>query len=394
MLVKSLPVALSAAARRSTSSAIRDLLAVTERPEIISLAGGLPAPGTFPAAELATATADLLDGRASTVLQYAPTAGIEPLRDWVATATGAPLEAVVITHGSQQALELVLRALTDPGDVVAVPDPAYVGALQACRLSGAELLAVPVDGDGLRTDVLASQLAAGARPKLVYVVAELDNPTGATLSTERRHQLAGLADRYGFLIVDDEPYGALRWAGTVPTPLRDLTDRVVTLGTTSKILCPGLRVGWAIAPAELAAPLVLLKQAVDLQTATLTQWLAHAVLARPGFLEPHLERLRRTYRPRAERLTAALRSEIHDIELTAPTGGMFLWARIPHVDTTTLLAAAVHAGTAFVPGAAFAVEQPAHDRLRLSFATAQDDELAEAARRLGRAVQEVTSRSG
>jgi 2-aminoadipate transaminase len=384
--------ALARAPRRITSSAIRDLLAVTERPGIISLAGGLPAPDTFPVEELAAATARVLADADRHALQYGPTAGIEPLRRWVAEQHSAPLDAVVITHGSQQALELVLRCLVDPGDLVAVPDPAYVGALQACRLAGAELLAVPTDADGIRVDLFQERLAAGARPKLVYVVAELDNPTGATLPLERRLALVELADRYGFTIVDDEPYGALRWAGAAPTPLGALSDRVVTLGTTSKVLCPGLRVGWAVAPPELAAALVLVKQATDLQTATLTQHLAVEVLGRPGFLERHLAQLRATYRERADALADALARELGDLELSRPAGGMFLWGRLRGIDTGELLHHAVDEGTAFVPGVAFAVDDPARDRLRCSFATAAPTELEEAAARLGRAVKKVTAR--
>jgi 2-aminoadipate transaminase len=389
MPVKTRSAPLAQSPRRIRSSAIRDLLAVTEQPGVISLAGGLPAPDTFPVEELAAATARVLAAPDRGALPYAPTAGIAPLRAWVAEHEAAPVDDVVITHGSQQALELVLRCLVDPGDTVAVPDPAYVGALQACRLSGAELLAVPADGHGLRVDALADRLASGARPKLVYVVAELDNPTGATLPLERRRALAELADRYGFLIVDDEPYGALRWAGVAPTPLRELSDRVVTLGTTSKVLCPGLRVGWAVAPPEVAAAIVLVKQAVDLQTATLTQHLAAEVLGAPGFLAGHLDRLRTTYRARATALRHALVAELPGLELGDADGGMFLWGRLPGVDTSALLGPAVAEGTAFVPGAAFAVEDPAGDRLRLSFATASEGELAEAARRLGRAVAAV-----
>jgi 2-aminoadipate transaminase len=189
------------------------------------------------------------------------------------------------------------------------------------------------------------------------------------------------------VILDDDPYSALRWAGEAPVPLRSLTDRVVTLGTTSKVLCPGLRVGWAVAPHELAAQLVLLKQAVDLQTATLTQRIAHAVLARPGFLDPHLLRLRATYEAQCAALVTALDAELGGrLLFDRPSGGMFVWARLPGVDTSRLLAAAIDEGTAFVPGAAFAVTPGPTDTLRLSFATASPTDLAEAATRLARAV--------
>lgn len=390
MSVKADPVLrLATAAQGIRSSAIRDLLAITERDDVLSLAGGLPAPDAFPVQDIARATAEVLADDAAGALQYAATAGFAPLRSWVAgsLADGTDPDDVVVTHGAQQALELVVRALVDPGDTVALADPGYVGALQALRLSQAELLGLPGDRDGLRVDVLADRLAAGARPALVYVVAQLDNPTAATLSTERRVELARLADRYGFVIVDDDPYGALRWRGVEPVALRTLSDRVVTLGTTSKVLCPGLRVGWAAGPTELVRHLVLLKQAVDLQTTTLTQRIAHRVLSRPGFLGPHLDRLRTTYSARCDALADALERHLGDrIAFDRPDGGMFLWARLPGVDTQPLLARAVDEGMAFVPGTAFAVDARPSDALRLSFATQQPAELDDAVMRLARAL--------
>lgn len=390
MTVKARPsLRLSRAATGVSSSAIRDLLAITERPEVLSLAGGLPTPDAFPIDELRRATAEVLADDADGALQYATTAGFAPLRSWVADSLGAPVAAddVVITHGAQQAIELVIRALVDRGDALALGDPGYVGAIQAARLAGADLLAIPVDADGLRVDVLADLLAAGARPALVYVVAQLDNPTAATLSAERRHELARLADRYGFVIVDDDPYSALRWQGEEPVALRTLSDRVVTLGTTSKVLCPGLRVGWAAGPTELVQALILLKQAVDLQTTTLTQRIAHRVLDRPGFLAPHLEQLRCTYAARCDALVASLDAHLGDrIAYERPPGGMFVWARLPGVDTQALLPRAVDRGMAFVPGTAFSVGGAPSDAVRLSFATQSAPELDEAVRRLALAL--------
>jgi 2-aminoadipate transaminase len=390
MAVKALPdLRLARTPQGIRSSAIRDLLAIIERPDVLSLAGGLPAADAFPVAAIATATAAVLAEEPGAALQYAATIGHRPLREWVAEAhrDGTDPDDVVITHGAQQALELVVRALVDPGDVVALADPGYVGAIQAARLSGAELLGLPSDADGLCVDALEDCLTAGTRPALVYVVAQLDNPTGATLSLERRHALAALADRYGFVIVDDDPYGALRWAGEDPVSLRSLSDRVVTLGTTSKVLCPGLRVGWAAGPTQLAAALVLLKQAVDLQTATLTQRIAHRVLAEPGFLEPHVATLRSVYAARCDALIASLEARLGDrVAFHRPDGGMFVWARVPGVDTERLLVAAVEQGMAFVPGSAFAVDARPTDALRLSFATQSPAEIDEAVARLVRAL--------
>jgi len=375
------------------SSAIRDLLHLTERPEIISLAGGLPAPEGFPTAALADAAARLLAGDPDG-LQYASTEGRPDLRHWVASTRTPAVDPdrVLITHGAQQAIDLVARAVVEPGDPVVLPDPGYVGAIQALRATGADLVGVPVDEDGLAVDVLADHLAAGLRPRLVYVVPDLDNPTGTTLVEERRRSLVDLAERYYFWVLEDDPYGALRWAGDRPVPLAGRSDRVVAVGTTSKILAPGLRVGWAVAEPGLARDLVVLKQATDLHTSALGQALAASVLTRPDFLPTHLDTLRGCYQERAAALHAALATHLGVGTVPAPPeGGMFAWVRLPGVDTKVLLDRALAEGTAFVPGAAFTVAtaattSPTSDALRLSFATVAPARLDEAVRRLARAL--------
>jgi 2-aminoadipate transaminase len=378
----------SLAVERAGSSAIRDLLEITEQPGIVSLAGGLPNPASFPTEALArAATAALADDPVG-ALQYGPTEGLRPLRRWVAERHGLGAdgdEHVLITSGSQQALELLTRALVDPGGLVALADPAYVGALQAFRATGVALTAIPSDANGLRTDVLAERLAAGERPALVYVVANFDNPTGSTLSAERRVDLASLADRYGFWIVDDDPYGELRWNGAAPVALRDLTDRTITLGSTSKVLAPGLRIGWAVAPVEAIRAMTILKQSADLHTSSFNQQVVHRTLAEPGFLEAHLAGLRTTYRAQADHLVGALRAQLGDrLTVAAPDGGMFVWAELhdPAADTALLLPTAVDQGVAFVPGAAFGVESLHPTRMRLSYATADPAALDLAVARL------------
>jgi 2-aminoadipate transaminase len=385
----------SGLAGRIGSSAIRDLLALTERPEILSLAGGMPSPAAFPVDAIAEATAATLADDGPAALQYATTEGYWPLRAWVAARHPVPAEPdqVVITHGSQQAIELLARTTVAAGDVVALADPGYVGAIQAFRSAGATLLGIPSDGGGLRVEVLADRLGEGLRPALVYVVANFDNPTGSTLTADRRLALVELADRYGFLIVDDDPYGELRWAGAAVEPLARMTDRIVTIGTASKVLCPGLRVGWAVAPTTVINEMVVLKQSADLHTSSLSQRVVHRVLGRPGFLAAHIAQLRDRYRHQADALTGALRHEAGDhLAFDDPEGGMFVWAHLTGgSDATTLLAAAIDCGVAFVPGAAFDVGSHsttgAHRQsLRLSFATGEADDLAEAARRLAVAI--------
>ncbi len=383
------------AAARVGSSAIRDLLELTERPEIISFAGGLPDPATFPADAIAAATARVLETDPGAALQYSTTEGHPGLRAWIADRRGAATGAVLITHGSQQALDLVARTLLEPGDAVVLADPAYVGALQVLRLAQADLIGVPSDEDGLRVDLLARRLAAGLRPRLVYVVATFDNPSGSTLSAARRAALADLADRYGFWIVDDDPYGELHWPGpdgaAAPAgpSLRQLSDRVITLGSFSKILSPGLRLGYLVAPEALTRELAINKQATDLHTSTLSQRVVHEIVAEPGFLDAHLDRIRAVYATRSAALADALVAELGEhLRFARPRGGMFVWARVEGggpVDTQARLSVALAHGVAYVPGAAFAVDRAATaplPTLRLSFAGAPVEAFAEGARRL------------
>lgn len=381
------PIRLSAAAGRVDSSAIRDLLDVVDRADVISLAGGLPAPETFPADAIAGAVGSLLHADPA-ALQYSTTAGFAALRELVAEEQRVDPGQVVITHGSQQALDLTARALLDPGDTVALADPGYVGAIQAFRLAGARLQAVPSDGDGFRVDDFEAALGRGARPALVYVVPNFDNPTGVTLSMERRQRLAALADRYGFVIVEDDPYAALRWRGADLQSIATFSDRVVGIRTVSKLLCPGLRVGFVISPPALADAMVLLKQALDLHTSTLAQRAVHELLATPGFVAAQVRRLRPLYRTRAEALTGALRAHLGpQFEFHEPSGGMFVWGRfVGDLDSRALLPRAIDHGVAFVPGHAFAVVAEHRSAMRLSFATVEPDQLREGVRRLAAAV--------
>jgi 2-aminoadipate transaminase len=391
------PELLSRRGRDATSSVIRDLLQLTHRPDILSMAGGLPAPESFPVDRLRAASDAVLSGSGRygpEAIQYGPTEGVPALREWVAgrySAVGRECASaeVLITTGSQQGLDLLTRALVDPGDDVVVEAPSYVGALQAFRGSEPRLVPVPADRDGLRTDLLEEQLAAGLRPRLCYVVANFQNPSGGTLALDRRHHLADLADRYGFVIVEDDPYGALRFRGSPVPPVRSFTELAVTLGTVSKLLAPGLRVGWLAAPEWLHGPLVRLKQAADLHTSTLCQRIAVDVLSDEPFMTSHLAGLGPFYGTRCDALAAALEAHLGDrVSFDLPDGGMFLWLRLDGTAPAArdLLARAVEAGVAFVPGDAFHVDGTGSDRIRLSFATLSPEELGEAAARLARAL--------
>jgi 2-aminoadipate transaminase len=379
------------------SSAIRDLLAVTQRPEMISLAGGLPAPDSFPVDELRETTDRVLRERPEALLQYSTTEGHPELREWVAARTaerrGRAVESdqVLVTHGSQQALDLVAKVFCDPGVVVAIDEPGYVGAIQALSVFEPRFLPIPVDHLGLDVDALEGHLAAGERPRLVYTVVNFQNPTGATLALERRQRLGGLAERYGFLVVEDDPYWALRFGGEHLPSVAAWTDHAVCLGTFSKLVVPGLRVGYVVAPPWLRESLAKVKQGADLHTSSWGQVLLAELVADGDWLAAHLVELVEIYGTRASALASALTAHLGAaLSFHKPDGGMFLWANLTggH-DARELLAAALRRNVAFVPGEAFYTGTPDPTSLRLSYATATPDELDEGARRLAVALDDL-----
>jgi len=397
---------LSHRARTATSSAIRDLLKLTEQPGILSLAGGLPTAASFPTEEMRAEAMRVLDARGPygpQALQYGRTEGVTELRELLAARSDADAASVVVTTGSQQALDLIARCLIDPGDVVVVESPTYIGALQAIRSYQPAFEPVPGDADGLDTDVLAQRLAAGLRPTMCYVVSNFANPTGATMSLARRRHLLTLAREYGFLIVEDDPYGELRFRGSPVPSIRSLpgaAEHVATTRTVSKTLAPGLRVGWIALPGWLVDPIVVAKQGVDLHTSTLSQYLALGLLSDADAQTARVRASAARYARQAEALQTALARHLGDrLELGPIDGGMFLWGRMTYesVDTTDLLRVAVDHGVAFVPGAAFYVSRPGddtpvpHTRLRMSFATLPAEQFDEAARRIAAALDGLTA---
>jgi 2-aminoadipate transaminase len=339
------------------SSAIRELLKFTQRPEVISFAGGLPASEVFPTERFREACCRVLERQPHLALQYGATEGYEPLREMIARHIArygikAKSENVLITSGSQQALDLIGKLLLNPGDRVLVEAPTYLGALQAFSVYGAEYVSVPSDEDGLRSDLLEAPLRSG--PKFMYVLPNFQNPGGTTLSEGRRHELVLLADKYGIPIVEDDPYGQLRYEGEHLTPLVVL-DRenlrrdsgysignVIYLSTFSKTLAPGLRLGWIVAPPEVISKLVQLKQGADLHSSTFVQMVAYEV-ARDNFLDEHVKLIRRVYRERRDVMLEALAQHFPaEVTWTRPKGGLFLWVTLPEgADAQKLFEAAV-----------------------------------------------------
>jgi 2-aminoadipate transaminase len=381
---------LNVRARQATTSAIRDLLEHAQRPGMISLAGGLPDPDHFPIDALADIAADVLrhDGRRT--LQYGLTAGECDLRAHIVATTpcATDIDEIVVTTGSQQGLELLAAVLIDPGDPVVVADPEYLGATQAFRRAGAELSPVPVDADGLDVDALESALRAGLRPKLAYLVPHFHNPSGGTLTTSRRERLLELAEHYGFLVAFDDPYRELCADGP-PSQEPEPHPMAVHLRSISKVLAPGLRVGWTIGPRWLTHAIERAKQSADLHTSTVSQAIVLRAV-RQDWYPVHLDTLRTATRTRRHALSAALESELGDrIEFRRPGGGMFVWASLRgDLSTDALLPAALDRGVAFVPGSAFAVDRDLSHHLRLSWATGSPAELVEAVTRLAGAVRE------
>ena len=385
------PAAEAARLRGVVGNPVRDILALTERPGVISFAGGLPDPALFDAAGLRAAfQRALADDVAGRSLQYSTTEGDPLLRERVAgllTARGLPTTAddLVITSGSQQALTLVAALLLEPGAAVLVEEPAYLAALQAFRLAGARLVPVACDDDGLIPEALEAA-ADRERPVLLYTVPTFQNPTGRTLPDDRRRAIARTAVEHGLWILEDDPYGELRYAGEPAghiAALPEVADRVLALSTLSKIAAPGLRIGWVRAPAAARRRLVIAKQAADLHTSTVDQaasaiWLGEADLA------AHVGRLCEVYGARRDALLEGLPDALPPGSTwNAPEGGMFVWARLPDGwDAAELLPAAIARDVAFVPGAPFFAGPPDDAALRLSFTTHPPAEIAEGLGRL------------
>jgi DNA-binding transcriptional MocR family regulator len=387
--------ALAARTGNGTSSPVRDLLALTARPGVISFAGGLPAPELFDLAPLRAAFDSALSGvDARRNLQYSPTEGDPQLRELIARRTdrlglATAAAELLITTGSQQALTLIAMALLDPGAVVLVEEPTYLSALQCFQLAGARLVPVRGDDHGIDPDALA-EIAARERPTLLYLVPNFANPTGRTLTGERRRQVAELAARHGFWIVEDDPYGELRYQGDPESPVATQAtagDRTLYLGSFSKVGAPGLRLGWLRASEPMIRSLAIVKQSVDLHTSTLDQAAVARYLA-DNDLDAHVRTLCVAYRVRRDAMLTALSDATPPgSRWTEPAGGMFIWVRLPGgVDTARLLPAALAEDVAFVPGAAFHAGEPDRATLRLSFTTYPPAQIAEGMSRLARAL--------
>lgn len=397
--------------RLMRGSAIRELLRVTEQPEFISFAGGLPAPEVFPVGEVAAAAQQILQKQGAQALQYGATEGYRPLREFIAQQmaeeAGFPVssENVLITTGSQQALDLIGKILVDPRDTLLVESPTYLAALQAWNAYGARYQEIASDEQGLQIEALESALAH--EPKFLYTIPNFQNPSGITLSLERRERLVEIARRAGLPIVEDDPYRELRFEGTHLPRLFDLDGQqqanstgyagdVIYISTFSKVLAPGLRVGWIVAAAELINKLVQAKQGTDLHTATLNQILGYE-LARGGFIKQHLPTIIQAYRERRDAMLHALDEHFPEgVSWTRPQGGMFLWVTLPDgIDTEQVLRAAIEQQVAFVPGTSFHPAGGGTHTMRLNFSNARPEMIYDGIARLSKVLHPyLESRKG
>ncbi len=390
--------------QRMGSSAIRELLKLTEQPDLISFAGGMPAPEVFPIDEFREACDRVLRQQGTQALQYGPTEGYLPLREMIARhASRYRIEVnpdnIMITSGSQQALDLLGKILINPGDRILVESPTYLGALQAWNAYQAEYVTVPMDEHGMVTDALEEALRSG--PKFIYVLPNFQNPTGVTLPLERRQRLVEIADRYGVPIVEDDPYGQLRYEGEHIPSIVALDDEyrgncqsgyhgnVIYLSTFSKTLAPGLRLAWVIAPPEVIRKLVQAKQGADLHTTSFGQMVAFEV-AHGGFLDQHVRKIREVYKERRDVMLGAMDGYFPPgVEWTHPEGGLFLWGILPeNLNAADVLKDAILQKVAFVPGAPFFPNGGGHNTMRLNFSNARPEMIQAGIARLGRVLYE------
>ncbi len=387
------------------SSVIRELLKFTEQPDIISFAGGLPAPEVFPLKEFQEACNQVLTDHGPQALQYSTTEGHLPLREMIARhnarySVRVTSDNIMITSGSQQALDFIGRLFINRGDYVVVESPTYLGALQAWNAYGAQYISVPSDENGMIVDQLEEALRIG--PKFIYVLPNFQNPSGSTMSLERRKRLVLLADQYGVPIVEDDPYGQLRYDGehipsvaTLDSRYRnedngEYTGNVIYLSTFSKLLAPGLRLAWVIAPPQVIRRLVMTKQAADLHTSSFNQHVAYEV-AKGGFLDEHVKVIRATYKERRD-VMLELMDELFpsDVRWTKPQGGMFLWGMMPeNVDAAEVLKVAIERKVAFVPGAAFHPNGGGKNTMRLNFSFSSPENIREGISRLALTLKEA-----
>ncbi len=382
------------------SSAMRDIMAVTTRPEVISLAGGLPDTSSFPPETFAAITSRIAEQSCAKALQYGPTEGLPETKECIAEVMAAEgmrvdRDDMIVTTGGQQVIDLVTKTLIDPGDVIVAEGPTYPGAVPVFHAYQADVVQIDMDSEGMRVDVLEERLdrleREGRKPKFIYTVPSFQNPAGVTMSLPRRRRLVEVAAERELLVLEDNPYGLLRYEGDAPEPLYALDGGVYVmyLGTFSKILSPGIRLGWVVAPPPVLEKINLGKQEADLCTSTLSQLLVQAYFEIGDWRE-YVRSLTEIYRSRRDAMLQALEDYFPpQAEWTRPGGGLFIWATLPDfIDTDDLLVRALRDNVAFVPGSGAYLDGRGHSSMRLNFSGSGEERIREGVRRIGEAVKE------
>lgn len=398
-MIKDLSSFYSKNALNMKRSEIRELLKITRKPDIISFAGGLPAPDTFPVAELQDICSQVLREKGAMALQYGTTEGEAPLREAIAQwmnreKAAIKPENILVTAGSQQGLDIVAKVFIDPGDIIIVELPSYIGGLQAFTAYRAKMIGVPQDNDGMRMDKLEKVLEKLARkkkrPKFIYVVPDFQNPSGVTMSLERRKKLLELAYKYEVPIIEDSPYRDLRFAGEPVPAIYALDDQeqVIALGTFSKIFCPGLRLAWIMAPAQWLDKMIIAKQGMDLCCPTFNQLVAAEYISRGG-LPKQIEQIRELYGRKREAMLRALKKHMpKGVKWTKPEGGLFLWVKLPkNLSANELFPMAVEEKVAYVIGSAFHCDGKGQNSMRLNFSFPTEEQIEEGVKRLAAMVR-------
>ncbi len=381
---------------QTKASEIRELLKLTEKPEVVSFAGGLPAPELFPIEQIRAANNAVLDRDGERALQYTTTEGYRPLRTWIANRMNARLgtafdgDNILITHGSQQALDLSGKVFLDAGDIVLCESPTYLAAISAFKAYECQFVEVETDTEGMVIEALEKALREYAAVKIIYVIPDFQNPTGRTWSLERRRKLAELSAKWNVTVVEDNPYGELRYEGEFLPSVKsfDRTGNIVCTGTFSKIFCPGYRIGWVAGEKEVIRKFVLVKQGVDLQCNTMAQMVISAYLEQND-IDAHIDTIREAYRKRRDIALGAVRLSFpSDIRYTVPQGGLFLWIELNEaVNTIALLEKCLAYNVAFVPGNSFYPNTRKYNTLRINFSNTRDELIADGITRIGEAIR-------
>ncbi|RKD22221.1 2-aminoadipate transaminase [Caminicella sporogenes DSM 14501] len=382
------------------ASEIRELLKLTVRPEVISFAGGLPAPELFPIEEMKKVSQKVLEENGEQALQYSPTEGFPPLREKIAkrmeqAGVKTTAENILITNGSQQGLDFSGKIFLNPGDVVVVESPSYLGAINAFKAYECKFLEIPTDDDGMIMEELEKALETTENVKMIYVIPDFQNPSGRTWSFERRKKLVEIANKFNLPIIEDNPYGELRFEGEKIPSIKsfDTEGRVIYLGTFSKTFCPGLRIGWVCAEEEVLNKYILVKQGADLQSNSMSQRELDAFLEVYD-LDKHIEKIKKLYKNRRDLMLKTMKEHFPpEVKYTHPEGGLFTWAELPeHINTRELMKKALERNVAFVPGGSFFPNGGHENTMRINYSNMSEDKIVEGIKILAEVIKEALNK--